>query len=194
MISVAIDWVCIGSWIYCTLEHISCDFTVQITVMSQSQSSLHWLVMPSNMCFQAGGHLTPISYSCNYHFKTVSYWQLALVIRPWKWLHRKHLFHYWCVLIAMETCLLAEPLLNNGRCLAMSVHATIFVVPYCLFWSYDFVNHLMFTVTLCWFCFSFGIVSWMASYIVIILYIWILLHIVISLSLYFSVFVRLVNV
>jgi hypothetical protein len=32
-----------------------------------------------------------------------------------------------------ETCLFAESLLSNGRCLAMSVYATIFVVPNCLF-------------------------------------------------------------
>jgi hypothetical protein len=80
MTSVTIDWVCIGVFIVLLNTQVVTTLYKSLSyrdLCSQSQSSLHWLVMPLNTNFKvrmlhAGGHLTPISYSANYRFKTIS--------------------------------------------------------------------------------------------------------------------------
>jgi hypothetical protein len=86
---VNIDGVGISNRFYWTLKQHVITFYKSLPLASQSRSSLRCLVAASNSgrssapgltSSQAGGHLTPTSFSSNCRLRTTSQWQLVLVI------------------------------------------------------------------------------------------------------------------
>jgi hypothetical protein len=79
-VRVTIDRLWIGNWIYWTLIHTTCDYPLQITITHRLAFSVMVFTALLGNIFQqwtffhaqAGGHLTPTSYSSNHCLKTPS--------------------------------------------------------------------------------------------------------------------------
>jgi hypothetical protein len=112
-------------------------------------SRSRWLVATSNggrssapgsTSSQAGGHLTPTSYSSNCRLQTLSEWQLVLVMYPRHGPQKKHLFQqffYYLVTSLSARTAQKTPFLCclYSRCNAESSNGSVFSYNVTIYWS-----------------------------------------------------------